>query len=103
MPFPGRLAAQRRVRLHRGPKKGRLPIRTLPAFPARLLEATRTTLLLGPHPKPTLRTLDPRPSCSCDPGTTSWDRLATGLGTLRMPKPDVRSPVLDTGRSGDVS
>src|SRR5580698_7913424 len=101
MPFPSRLAARGRVRLHRGPKKGRWPIRTLPAFPARLLAcpdhpANRSTL------KRFVRTLDPGLLARATLTALS-DRLATGLGSLRMPNPMSALVTLDTAWSGFVS
>src|SRR5580658_1536233 len=77
MPFPSRLAAQRRVRLHRGPKKGRWPIRTLPAFPARLLAcpdhpANRSTS------RRFVRTLDPGLLANATPALRSRIALIAG-------------------------
>ena len=98
MPFPSQLAAQRRVRLHRGPKKGRLPIRTLPAFPARFAGATGTTLLYaGPTIERWTQAFLRVRSRSCR------ERLATGNGSLRMPNPMSALTTLDTDRGGDVS
>src|SRR5580698_5094369 len=100
MPFPSRLAAQRRVRLHRGPKKGRWPIRTLPAFPARLLACPD-----HPANRPTsrcfARTLDPgllaRATPLCVLGSPC-DRD----GVLALPTRCPLSIILDTARSGFV-
>jgi hypothetical protein len=97
MPFPSRPAAQRLVRLHRGPKKGRLPIRTLPAFPARFAGATRTTLLIG-------HILERWTQAFLRVRSRSYrERLATGNGSLRMPNPMSALTTLDTAGSGDVS
>src|ERR1700733_10116293 len=97
MPFPSRLAAQRRVRLHRGPKKGRWPIRTLLAFPARLLAcpdhpANRSTS------RRLVRTLDPGLLASATPTLRSGIALRPGRLTS-MAEPMSALTVLDTTRS----
>src|SRR4029077_14754897 len=95
MPFPSQLAAQTRVPLHRGPKKGRLPILTLPAFPAQLI--ARATLLLGPTSERRTQAFLRVRSPGC------WDLVVTRDDAKVWPLPRSALVTLDTGRSGDVS
>lgn len=90
MPFPSRLAALRRVRPHHGPKKGRSPIRTLPAFPARF--KTRASLLVGSTSARHPRTVDPGLPASTIPNLLGPTCARAWLSAYAQP--GVRSPSL---------
>src|SRR5262249_14781923 len=79
MPTPSQLVARLPVQLRRGPRKGRWPSRTLPAFPVRSRHPTKEC-----GARPSLH------ECQARPGTAAY---------CRSP---MSTQLLDTGSPGEV-